>query len=151
MWMMESTVVNLAWLVGSDDELEDVESVDDLWRDGWFPELILVYAPTAMIACAVAWPHWAAAHPADCGRWVAPKALRYPAADHLAALESRPRRERSPYVFRDLGWFYEDEDQCDSCGLYPFGLPEFDTHEDEEGDRVCNRCAGVWGEALALV
>jgi hypothetical protein len=133
-------IVNLSWIVFDRSEHELAETVSDLWEDGNFHvETWLVYAPTPEIAACIAWLRWASSPPED--RWQVPGAIRYRGADHFAILEARPTQELRCRVFRELGWRFDDErHDCESCGLYPFGLPEYDVRETMEGYYVCLAC-----------
>lgn len=58
------------------------------------------------------------------------RGTRKPEYDSHATGE--PRVERDGAVLRRLGWRCEDENQCESCGLYPMDLDQFE---------VCTSCA----------
>ncbi|MBM9499730.1 hypothetical protein JWG44_05630 [Leptospira sp. 201903071] len=44
--------------------------------------------------------------------------------------------ERLAPTLRSMGWMYEDESSCDTCGLYPFGMEEHWIDEDGQ----CDEC-----------
>jgi len=121
----------LAWLVGWHDQLEGIETTFGLWREPDCPEeLEIVYAPSRLEACLVR----------DGEGWMR-KAIRYPDADHFAALADRPRIERRWRPHHELGWTFDDERRCIDCDRSPFGNPDpfFAVCPD---DGLCYSCRG---------
>ncbi|TGN00354.1 hypothetical protein EHR03_13065 [Leptospira mayottensis] len=47
-----------------------------------------------------------------------------------------PDIEELAPILRELGWMYDDESGCDTCGLYPFGMEEHWIDEDGK----CDEC-----------
>lgn len=50
---------------------------------------------------------------------------RLPEADQFAEKTDEPRIESDDRTLRKLGWRYDGEPTCCSCGLAPMGLDEF--------------------------
>lgn len=55
---------------------------------------------------------------------------------HPDAPQIVPVQEQRPEVLRDLGWRYDDEEECERCGLSAFAI---DAHEVGE-DGLCGEC-----------
>ncbi len=55
---------------------------------------------------------------------------------HPDAPQIVPIQEQRPEVLRELGWRYEDEEECERCGLSAFAIEEHEVGE----DGLCGEC-----------